>query len=311
MRKKLIFAIAGSAVLAGTVAQAQVGGGLRERLRERFAERAQQAEAGAPDVASGETIAYGEDSLQTLDFWPAQGVAKDAPLIVFVHGGGWQRGSKDNATGRWKPSHYPAAGYAFASIDYRLVPDATVEKQGADVAHAVRALVDRAGELGIDPHRIVLMGHSAGAHLVALVGTDESYLKAAGLSFANIAGVVPIDGAAYDVPTQMRDGPRMMQATYEQAFGIDPKRERELSPTFHAAAPNAPRFLLLHVQRPDGISQAQALAEALRKGGSAVEVGSFPGEGLPGHMEINRRLGDPDYAATATVDAWLKRVFAS
>jgi arylformamidase len=48
---------------------------------------------------------------------------------------------------------------------------------------------------------------------------------------------------------------------------------------------------------------------ALKAGGSRVEIGSFPGEGLQGHMEINRRLGDPSYAATATVDAWLKRVF--
>jgi arylformamidase len=310
MRTALILSLAGSAVLAATVAQAQTGGGLRERLRERLAERAERAEDGAPGVAAGQAIAYGEDPLQRLDFWPAQGVKGAAPLIVFVHGGGWQRGSKDNATGRWKPSHYPAAGYAFASIDYRLVPQSTVEEQAADVAGAVRALVDRAGTLGIDRRRIVLMGHSAGAHLVALVGTDETYLKAAGLSFADIAGVVPIDGAAYDVPAQMRDGPRMMQATYAQAFGADLTRQRDLSPTVQAAAPNAPRFLLLHVQRKDGIAQSRALAEALRKGGSAVEVGSFPGEGLMGHMEINRRLGDPAYAATATVDAWLKAVFA-
>jgi acetyl esterase/lipase len=304
MRSSWTLLVAGGALLIGTVAEAQNG-----RFRERLAERAQQAEDGAPQVAPGQTIAYGKDPLQRLDFWPAQGVSGNAPLIVFVHGGGWQRGSKDNATGRWKASHYPGEGYAFASIDYRLVPEATVEQQAADVASAVRALVDRAAELGIDRRRIVLMGHSAGAHLVALAGTDERYLKGAGLSFADIAGVVPIDGAAYDVPAQMREGPRMMEATYRQAFGTDTARQRDLSPTFHADAPNVARFLLLRVQRPDGIRQSAILAEALRKGGSTAEIGSFPGEGLPGHMEINRRLGDPNYAATATVDAWLKRVF--
>ena len=281
---------------------------LRDRLRERMAERMGADEG--PQVPGGETIAYGSDPLQVLDIWRAKGARGPAPLIVYVHGGGWKRGSKDNATGRFKPVHYPEQGYGFASINYRLVPAATVEQQAADVASAVRALIDRAGSLGIDRRRIVLMGHSAGAHLVALVGTDERYLKGAGLSFADIAGVIPNDGAAYDVPAQMKDGPPIMQATYKQAFGTDPARQQALSPTAHAAAPNAREFLLLYVQRPDGVRQAKALGDALTAGGSRVEHGSFPGEGLKGHAEINRSLGDPAYPATATVDAWLKRVFA-
>lgn len=279
----------------------------RERLRDRLAERASAGRAA--EVPGSESIAYGRDALQTLDVWRAKDAKGPAPLVVFVHGGGWKRGSKDNATGQFKPEHYPAEGYAFASINYRLVPDATVEEQAADVAAAVKALVDRAPGLGIDRRRIVIMGHSAGAHLVALVGTDERYLRGAGLRFADIAGVIPIDGAAYDVPAQMKDGPPIMQATYNQAFGTDPARQRALSPTLQAAAPNAPQFLLLHVQRPDGVRQAEALEKALKAAGTRVERGSFPGEGLRGHGEINRRLGDPTYAPTATVDAWLKRVF--
>lgn len=280
---------------------------MRERVRERLAER-MGADAG-PKVPGGETISYGRDPLQQLDVWRATGAGGVAPLIVFVHGGGWKRGDKDNATGRFKARHYPAQGYAFASINYRLVPAATVEEQAADVAAAVKALVDRAGGFGIDRRRIVLMGHSAGAHLVALVGTDERYLKAAGLSFGDISGVIPIDGAAYDVAAQMKDGPPIMQKTYAQAFGTDPARQMAVSPTAQAAAPNAPQFLLLYVQRPDGLRQAKALGAALEKGGSRVDHGSFPGEGLKGHAEINRSLGDPAYAATAPVDAWLKRVF--
>lgn len=262
--------------------------------------------------AGKQTIRYGADPLQAVDVTiPAAAERKRVPLIVFVHGGGWARGSKDNATGRWKASHYTDEGYAFASLDYRLVPNATVEEQAADVATAVRALVDRAAALGIDRRRIVLMGHSAGAHLVALVGTDPRYLTAVGLSLADLAGVVPIDGAAYDVPAQMADGPPLMQRTYRAAFGTDPARQRALSPTLQAAAPNAAQFLLLHVQRADGVRQANALAVALRQSGSAVEIGSFPGAGLAGHMEINQRLGDPSYAPTATVDAWLARRFGA
>ena len=109
--------------------------------------------------------------------------------------------------------------------------------------------------------------------------------------------------------TVRRYGPQIMQATYKQAFGTDPARQKALSPTLQAGAPNAPQFLLLHVQRPDGVRQAEALEKALVAGGSKVERGSFPGEGLQGHAEINRRLGDPGYVPTATVDAWLKRVF--
>lgn len=301
------FAVFAAASLAvpGPIADARET--VRERIRERLTER-MGADTG-PKVPGSETVAYGGDALQRLDVWRAKGTKAPAPLVIFVHGGGWKRGSKDNATGRFKAEHYPAAGYAFASIDYRLVPAATVEQQAADVASAVKALVDRAGALGIDRRRIVLMGHSAGAHLVALVGTDERYLKGAGLSFADIAGVLPIDGAAYDVSAQMKDGPPIMQATYKQAFGTDQARQKALSPTSQAAAPNALQFLLLYVQRPDGVRQAKALGAALTAGGSRVEYGSFPGEGLKGHAEINRSLGDPGYAPTTAVDVWLRRVF--
>lgn len=293
---------AASMAVPGSFAEA------RERLRDRIMQR-MGADAG-PKVPGSETISYGRDPLQSLDVWRAKGAKGPAPLVIFVHGGGWKRGSKDNATGRFKAEHYPGEGYAFASIDYRLVPASAVEQQAEDVAMAVKALIDDAERLGIDRRRIVLMGHSAGAHLVALVGTDEQYLRSVGLSFADIAGVIPIDGAAYDVPAQMKDGPPIMQKTYAQAFGTDPARRAKLSPTLHAAAPNAPAFLLLYVQRPDGVRQSNALGAALAAGGSKVEHGSFPGEGLQGHAEINRRLGDPSYAPTAAVDAWLKRVFA-
>ena len=207
------------------------------------------------------------------------------------------------------PGHLRDQGYAFASINYRLVPAATVEQQASDVAQALAYLLARADKLNIDRSKIVITGHSAGAHLVALVGTDEQYLRKAGLSFADIDGVMPNDGAAYDVPRQMDQAGRMMADTYKQAFGTDPARQKALSPVFHAAAPNAPRFLLLHVQRKDGVAQAQELGAALKQAGVNVEYGSFPGTGLQGHAEINRKLGEPDYPATPVMDAWLKGVF--
>jgi len=279
---------------------------LRQRIDARNSDRRERGGAAAQAIAP-QTLSYGSDPLQALDLW-VPSAATPAPLVLFVHGGGWKRGSKSNAVGRAMPGHMLAQGYAFASIDYRLVPAAAVEQQAADVAAALAHLLKRADELGIDRSRVVLTGHSAGAHLVALVGTDERYLKAVGISFADIDGVMPNDGAAYDVPFQMAQAGRFMSGTYEQAFGTDPARQKALSPTRHAAAPNAPAFLLLHVLRPDGVAQNAALSEALRRAGTAVEIGSFPGEGLRGHAEINRKLGEPDYPATPVMDAWLRKV---
>lgn len=268
------------------------------------------APAGATAVATAkETISYGSSSDQTYDVWPAQGVSGPAPLVMFVHGGGWTKGSKDSASGPYTSSHYPSEGYVYASINYRLVPSVTVEDEASDVAAALRSLLDHAAELGIDPGRVVIMGHSAGAHLVALVGTDESYLAAVGLSESSLRGVISIDGAAYDVPTQVAAG-GIMHDRYIEAFGADSVRQLALSPTSHAVAPNAPAFLLPHVQRPDGIAQADELAAALQAAGTSAEEASFPGTGLAGHAEINRRLGDPSYAETPVVDAWLAKVFA-
>lgn len=266
------------------------------------AARAVAAEA-AP---ASQTLAYGPDRMQALDYWP--GTRADAPLVVFVHGGGWKWGDKRMMDGSAKLEHWRALGYAVASVNYRLVPDARVEDQAADLATALAFLKQRAAQLGFDATRIALVGHSAGAHLVALVGTDPTYLRRAGLSLADIAGVVALDGAAYDVAEQMDEGPRVMQGTYRQAFGTDPARQAQLSPVHHAAAPNVAAFLILHVQREDGIRQSQALAEALRGGGSRVTIHGLAGEGLRGHAQINRELGDPDYPATAIVDAFLAQV---
>ena len=254
-----------------------------------------------------QTLAYGEDPLQRLMYWPA--TRANAPLVVFVHGGGWHRGDMRMMAGSDKLEHWHAAGYAVASDNYRLVPDATVEQQAADVASALAYLRSNSARLGFDRSRVALSGHSAGAHLVALVGTDPQYLRAAGLSFTDLVGVLPLDGAAYNVPDQMDENARLMGETYRNAFGTDPVRQRALSPTLHAAAPNAPEFLILHVQRADGTRQSEALGEALRQAGTPATVQGFAGRGLRGHREINQRLGDPDYPATPVVDAWLARVF--
>jgi arylformamidase len=261
----------------------------------------------ASATAAPQEFAYGAAPLQKLDFWHAS-ASQGAPLIVFVHGGGWKRGDKSDATGLDKVTHWGAAGYAFASINYRLVPEATVEQEAADVASALAWLRAHAAAMGIDPARIVLMGHSAGAHLVALVGTDPRYLAGAGMALSDLRGIIALDGAAYDVPAQVGAAGPLMRRTYAEAFGSDPARQRALSPTLQAAAPNAPAFLLIHVDRDDGKLQAEALGAALAQAGTPAQVEAVGGTGLRGHMALNRELGSASSPATAIVDAWLRKV---
>lgn len=264
------------------------------------------------DAAQGQaapgrqTLSYGAAALQKVEYWP--GANRHSPLVVFVHGGAWKAGDMTMMDGSAKLSHWHSLGYAVASVDYRLVPQATVEDEAADVAEAVAFVRGNADELGFDPRRIALVGHSAGAHLVALLGTDPRWLNGAGLDLDDVRGVVLLDGAAYDVARQIAIGAPLMHASYVQAFGGDPERQKQLSPTLQAGKPNAPAFLILHVQRADGIAQSEALAAALRKAGTPVEVEGFPGTGLAGHAAINRKVGESDYPATPVVDRWLAHV---
>jgi len=290
MRKTMTFALALGTLAGGSIALSH--------------HASAQADAQVPGK---QTLSYGAAASQRLEYWP--GANAHAPLVAFVHGGGWKAGDMTMMDGSAKLSHWHSLGYAVASIDYRLVPQATVEDEASDIAEAVAMLRSNAARLGFDANRIVLVGHSAGAHLVALVGTDPKWLNGAGLNMDAVRGIVPLDGAAYDVAHQLSIGAPLMQRTYVQAFGTDPERQKRLSPTLQAAKPNAPAFLILHVQRPDGVAQGQALAAALRAAGTPVEIQGFPGTGLPGHAAINRQLGEAAYPATAAVDRWLAQVF--
>jgi arylformamidase len=130
MRKFAFALLAASVTLAVTVPT--IASHAQSRRAERGAERSTRADAAM------QTLSYGTDEEQVLDYWP--GATRDAPLVIFVHGGGWKRGDKNMMHGSPKLTHWQAAGYAVASINYRLVPDGTVEQQGADVASAVAFL---------------------------------------------------------------------------------------------------------------------------------------------------------------------------
>lgn len=267
----------------------------RKAMSERAAARAGALQAGWREDA------FGSDPLQKLDWVKPAGTAK-APLLLFVHGGGWSIGDKRMVAGE-KGQHFVGKGWAFGSTNYRLVPQASVEDQAADVAAAI-AFLRR--QPGIDPDRIVLMGHSAGAHLAALVATDPTYLARAGVPMSSFRGVVLLDGAGYDVGEQMAEPRNAVASMYTQAFGTDAKRQAALSPARHAAAPNAGEWLILPVAtRRDSTAQSEKLARLLREGGSKATV--VPQAGKT-HASLNRELGIAGDPATAAVDAFLDRL---
>ena len=291
------------------VCRDSAGGGLRQCLATALPKLSDscrkavsdQGTARAPAPAGVREYGYGADAAQKLDFVSVAGTAK-APLLVFIHGGGWSIGDKRGEEVA-KAAHFTALGWAFASINYRLVPGATVEQQAADIASSIAWLRGHESELGIDPNRIVLMGHSAGAHLAALVGTDAGYMAKAGVPLTAIRGEVLLDGAGYDVAKQMALPGNPVGSMYQAAFGTGPARQRALSPIHHAAAPNVARWLILPIEkRTDSQQQSRALAAALTEAGAMVRVSVVPGES---HRSLNKGLGEAGDFATGEVDRFL------
>lgn len=253
---------------------------LRKRIEDRVGKERQAPSEG------GKEIGYGPDQKQRLDYWPAADTSSG--LIVYIHGGGWSRGDKRQAAGS-KPAYYNQLGYGFASVNYRMVPQVAPDSQAQDIATAIATLRKDARQYGFDPSRIILMGHSAGAHLAALVSTDPRYLQAAGVPMSAIAATVLLDGAGYDVPRQMAESKKLLGSLYEAAFTTDKARQTALSPVTHAAAPNGRNWLILHVEsRADAKAQSEALATALKRAGARVEVRAVPGST---HMTVNRDAG--------------------
>lgn len=302
-------------------------GELRTCLREKFSElsegcqtalRARMEARGGPaegarrerrgmtaaSAAVSSTVSYGPDERQKIDLYRPKDSTGAAPLVMFIHGGGWSFGNH-KTTVQAKPQHFTAAGYVFASTGYRLLPDAPVETQAADIGAALKAVRTEARANGFDPNAIVLMGHSAGAHLAALVATDPQY---AGEAFGAIKGVVLLDGAGYDVTAQVKRGDNELPRIYEAAFGSDPARQRALSPITHAGGPDAPHWLALYVaERAASKAQSEALIAALARAGVRAEAVPIAGTD---HGRMNRELGtDAGQAQSKAVDAFLKQVF--
>jgi arylformamidase len=245
--------------------------------------------AAEPRIHRDLPYAEPKNQRQTLDVYaPAEG--KDHPIVLWIHGGGWRQGDKRGV--QRKPAAFVEKGFVFVSTNYRFVPHVTVKEMTGDIAKALRWVHEHAGDYGGDPDTIFVMGHSAGAHLAALVCTDDRYLKAEGLSPAIIKGCVPVDTAVYDVVKQIESIGPPRSAMYSGVFG-DSESQKDSSPIAHVAkGKGIPPFLILHVDdRPDSKAQSGMLARALQDAGVSAKV--VPAEGKT-HGTINSDLGLPD-----------------
>ena len=169
-------------------------------------------------------IPYAEpaNERQMLDVYAPEN-AKNLPVVFWIHGGGWQAGDKTSV--QVKPKAFVDKGFVFVSTNYRLLPNVDMETIVRDVAKSIHWVHDHIAEYGGDPKRLLVMGHSAGAQLAALICTDDRYLKAEGLSLAIIKGCVPVDGDTYDVPPIIETARGTSQGARPAQAEIRPPRE--------------------------------------------------------------------------------------
>lgn len=246
-------------------------------------------------------VAYGEHPRQRLDLYGAGEPGTARPVMVYVHGGGWRRGDKGRVHS--KAEYFGRLGYLFVSVNYRLTPEVQHPGHAQDVAAAVAWVLGHAEEVGGDPGQVYLMGHSAGAHLAALVAAAPVYLGAHGKGPRDIAGVILLDGAGYDILMTRDRGPWLYDRLYRPAFGEDPEVLAEASPASYAAPGIAPH-LIFHVDRRLGRLQSRAYAEALAESGVAVEVLELPSKS---HRDVNVDLGVPGEPMNDVLDEFLAR----
>jgi acetyl esterase/lipase len=245
-------------------------------------------------------LRYGDNPHNLIDVYlPERAPDEVLPILIWVHGGGWHKGTRTQI-GADKAAFFKDRRAMILSVDYRLA-DGSLRPDGTkvqfpdfadDVGNAIRWVHARAARYGGDPSRVVLMGHSAGGHLVALAATDPRYL---GEVRRDVRCVVPLDIEALDIPTHMAtsDPASRSLEVYHNAFGDDPAVWAAASPITWLA-PGVPDFFLVLRGAPDRRALVQGFADRLTAVGghvTVVEAGQYDHDG------VNRAIGRADDAA--------------
>ena len=212
-------------------------------------------------------VAYGDQPLQVMDvYYPQASSATAAPLLVWVHGGGFRRGSPANDGYNGGP--YLERGSVFVSMGYRLASAVRFPDTCADIELGLRWLVEHIAERGGDPTRVYLAGHSAGAMLAAAVGFHLELIR----------GLVLISGF-YDLSNQSDE--IVNRASPRYARNLIEAIERVPEHTIVIAADN---------DSPAALPNARALFNALQARGASVEMFVEPDAD---HLAANRSFATP------------------
>ncbi len=238
-------------------------------------------------------LAYGGGERQRLDLYvpndiAARGEGAHAPVVVFLYGGSWQRGQRANYA--FVGEALASRGFVVAIADYRVYPDVTFPAFVEDGAAAVAWMRRNARRYGGDPARLVVAGHSAGAHIAMLVALDRDYLAAAGEPDA-VAGAIGLAGP-YDFLPLTSDSAEsgIRLAGHAAAHATDPLRPRG------RAAAVAPAWRRRHDRLP---RNAERLAARVRSAGGRADVKLYAGVG---HVGLIARLAAPFRDGEAVLD---------
>jgi arylformamidase len=221
------------------------------------------------------------------------------PVAVWVHGGGWAIGDRRNQLDD-KVDLFTSMGWTLVSVNYRLTPEVQYPVHNDDVAAAVGWVMDHADELGVDPGRVTVMGHSAGAGIAAAVAVDPQHLASVGHEPSELRCAVLVDTEGYDVERMAGEGVEI----YLEAFGDDPAVWRAASP-IHQVDPSthSPRSLVITRGTPRRIDAATAFVDALV--GAEVEAQLLEASPLT-HAQVNEVIGVPgDRVVTPTLVEFL------
>ncbi|HEY1860506.1 MAG TPA: alpha/beta hydrolase [Gemmataceae bacterium] len=261
-----------------------------------------QAAAAEPDAAKTPTKAFEVKAIRDVAYYDAADAdkvkhkldlflpkdQKDFPVVLFVHGGAWRHGDK-NYFGVYSAlgSMFARNGIGAVITNYRLSPEVMHPEHIKDVARAFAWTHKNIEKYGGRPDQIFVCGHSAGAHLVALLATDESYLKAEGLGLKDIKGVLPLSGV-YSLPEKFSlalpfAGPKskvetepatmMVDRLFDSVFGKDKEKRKEAFPIAHVKK-GLPPFLILYADSdlPDFEKNAEEFAKVLKEKDVKVET---------------------------------------
>jgi acetyl esterase/lipase len=212
-------------------------------------------------------IAYGADPQHRLDVYVPQEVPREPrPVVAFWHGGRWSSG--DKADYRFVGAAMAELGYVVVIPNYRHYAQVKMPGFMDDTARAALWAAAHAGEYGASPSRFYLMGHSAGAHMAALVALDSRYFAAAGRPAPPIAGVIGLSGPYDFLP--------LREADVQDMFG-PPQNYPDSQPVNFVRA-DSPPMLLVHGLKDTTVSpnNSRSLAAALRALGVPVTLKLYP-----------------------------------